>query len=43
MQGKASRAREHHDYPGTDIMAACGLPVVAVTDGVVLDVATVDR
>jgi murein DD-endopeptidase MepM/ murein hydrolase activator NlpD len=43
VQGRASYAREHHDYPATDIMAACGLPVVAVTDGVVLDAVTVDR
>ncbi|MFU8853784.1 M23 family metallopeptidase [Micromonospora sp. SL1-18] len=33
----------HHDYPGTDIFADCGKPVVAVTDGVILEVSRVDR
>jgi peptidoglycan LD-endopeptidase LytH len=36
--GKVSYAHTHHDYPATDIIAACGSPVVAVTDGVVLEV-----
>ena len=42
VQGNASYARDHHDYPAADIMAACGSPVLAVTDGVVLDAVTVD-
>ncbi|WBB73992.1 M23 family metallopeptidase [Micromonospora sp. WMMD1128] len=33
----------HGGYPGTDIFADCGEPVVAVTDGVVLEVSRVDR
>lgn len=33
----------HHDYPATDIIAACGLTVRAVTDAVVLEVNRVDR
>lgn len=40
--GNASYARSHHDYPATDIIAACGNDIVAVTDGVVLDAVTVD-
>lgn len=43
VRGNASYARVHHDYAATDIMAACGAPVVAVTGGTVLDVTTVDR
>ncbi|MFD6611045.1 M23 family metallopeptidase [Micromonospora chalcea] len=33
----------HGGYPGTDMFADCGEPVVAVTDGVVLEVSRVDR
>ncbi|QDY11055.1 M23 family peptidase [Micromonospora sp. HM134] len=33
----------HSGYPGTDIFADCGEPVVAVTDGAVLEVSRVDR
>ena len=33
----------HSAYPGTDIFANCGSPVVAVTDGVILEVSLVDR
>ncbi|WP_089157544.1 M23 family metallopeptidase [Micromonospora sp. NBS 11-29] len=33
----------HGGYPGTDLFANCGEPVVAVTDGVVLEVSRVDR
>lgn len=40
--GAASYARTHHDYPASDIIAACGLPVVAVTSGVILEVARLD-
>jgi murein DD-endopeptidase MepM/ murein hydrolase activator NlpD len=43
VSGNVSYAREHHDYPATDIIAACGSPVRAVTDGVVLEVSRVDR
>jgi murein DD-endopeptidase MepM/ murein hydrolase activator NlpD len=43
VRGNASYARTHHDYPASDIMAACGSTVVATTSGVVLDVSTVDR
>ncbi|MGC4804231.1 M23 family metallopeptidase [Micromonospora sp. DT233] len=35
--------RTHSGYPGTDIFADCGEPVVAVTDGTVLEVSRVDR
>jgi peptidoglycan LD-endopeptidase LytH len=40
--GSSSYAHTHHDYPATDIMAPCGAPVVAVTDGVVLEVTRTD-
>jgi murein DD-endopeptidase MepM/ murein hydrolase activator NlpD len=33
----------HSGYPGTDIFADCGEPVVAVTDGRILEVSRVDR
>ncbi|HEX7744737.1 MAG TPA: M23 family metallopeptidase, partial [Micromonosporaceae bacterium] len=33
----------HAAYPGTDIFADCGVPVVAVTDGRILEVSRVDR
>ncbi|WP_173157526.1 M23 family metallopeptidase [Phytohabitans suffuscus] len=33
----------HSGYPATDIFADCGEPVVAVTDGKVLEVSRVDR
>ncbi|HEX8629856.1 MAG TPA: peptidoglycan DD-metalloendopeptidase family protein, partial [Catenuloplanes sp.] len=33
----------HSGYPATDIFANCGQPVVAVTDGTVLEVSRVDR
>jgi peptidoglycan LD-endopeptidase LytH len=42
VDGKVSYARTHHDYPATDIIAACGLPVRAVVDGTVLEVTRVD-
>lgn len=40
--GKASYAHTHHDYPASDIMAACGTPVVSPVNGVVLEVSLVD-
>lgn len=42
VPAKASYARTHHDYPASDILAACGSPVLAVTDGVVLEVSRKD-
>jgi peptidoglycan LD-endopeptidase LytH len=33
----------HAGYPATDIFAACGKPVLATTNGVVLEISTVDR
>lgn len=33
----------HGVYPGTDLFADCGVPVVAVTDGRILEVSRVDR
>jgi murein DD-endopeptidase MepM/ murein hydrolase activator NlpD len=42
VDGKSGYGREHHDYPATDIIAACGNVVRAVTDGVVAEVSRVD-
>jgi murein DD-endopeptidase MepM/ murein hydrolase activator NlpD len=41
--GKASYAHTHHDYPASDIIAACGLTAVSPVDGTVLEVTRVDR
>jgi murein DD-endopeptidase MepM/ murein hydrolase activator NlpD len=41
--GKTSYAHTHHDYPASDMIAACGLPVLAATSGVVLEVTRVDK
>ncbi len=43
VAGPATYARDHHDYPASDIMAACGTPVRAVADGVILEVSRTDR
>jgi murein DD-endopeptidase MepM/ murein hydrolase activator NlpD len=40
--GTSSYAHTHHDYPATDIMAACGTSVVSPVNGVVLEVTRVD-
>jgi murein DD-endopeptidase MepM/ murein hydrolase activator NlpD len=42
VDGNPSYGRGHHDYPATDIIAACGNVVRAVTDGVVAEVSRVD-
>jgi murein DD-endopeptidase MepM/ murein hydrolase activator NlpD len=42
VAAKATYARTHHDYPATDIIANCGSPVLAVTDGVMLEVSRED-
>lgn len=41
--GKVGYHPTHSAYPGTDIFADCGEPVVAVTDGEILEVSRVDR
>nr|MDT0659990.1 M23 family metallopeptidase [Micromonospora sp. DSM 115978] len=41
--GNVSYHPTHSAYPGTDIFADCGTPVVAVADGQVLEVSRVDR
>jgi murein DD-endopeptidase MepM/ murein hydrolase activator NlpD len=40
---KASFGKTHSGYPASDIFADCGAPVLAATDGVVLEVDRVDR
>lgn len=40
--GRSGYARTHSGYPASDIIAACGLPVVSPVDGVVLEVNRVD-
>lgn len=40
--GHSGYAHRHHGYPATDIIAACGLPVVSPVDGVVLELSRVD-
>ena len=42
VAGAASYARTHHDYPATDIMAACGTRVVSPVTGTVLEVSLDD-
>ena len=39
----ASYGRDHHTYPATDMFAACGTQVVAVTDGRVGEVGAIDE
>jgi murein DD-endopeptidase MepM/ murein hydrolase activator NlpD len=41
--GTVTYGHAHHDYPATDIMAACGTPVVAAATGSVLEVSRADR
>ncbi|MGN9893314.1 M23 family metallopeptidase [Micromonospora sp. L31] len=41
--GRVAYHPTHSAYPGTDIFADCGEPVVAVTDGTILEVSRVDR
>ncbi len=43
VAGQVSYGRAHHDYPATDIWAACGRRVRSPVDGVVLEVNRVDR
>ncbi|MBW3603018.1 MAG: M23 family metallopeptidase [Actinobacteria bacterium] len=40
--GEADYGRDHHDYPATDIFAACGTPVVAPASGVIDELLTDD-
>jgi murein DD-endopeptidase MepM/ murein hydrolase activator NlpD len=40
--GHSGYAHKHSEYPASDIIAACGLPVVAAVDGVVLEVSRDD-
>jgi murein DD-endopeptidase MepM/ murein hydrolase activator NlpD len=42
VAGKADYGHSHHDYPATDIFAACGTPVVSPVDGVILELSRVD-
>jgi murein DD-endopeptidase MepM/ murein hydrolase activator NlpD len=43
VAGRADYGHTHHDYPATDIFAACGSPVRAAVDGVILEVSRTDR
>jgi murein DD-endopeptidase MepM/ murein hydrolase activator NlpD len=42
VKGTASYNRTHHDYPASDIIAACGLTAVSPVDGTVLEVNRTD-
>lgn len=39
---QGSYSHDHHDYPASDIMAACGLTAVSPVNGTVLEVTRVD-
>jgi hypothetical protein len=41
--GNVSWHRTHGKYPATDVFASCGKPVVAVTDGTILEVSRTDH
>jgi len=43
VPGPTSYAAAHHDYPATDIFAACGRRALSPVDGVVLEVGRRDR
>lgn len=43
IAGHASYGRTHHDYPATDIFAACGTTIVAPVAGTITQVRTVDH
>lgn len=43
VRGSTSYAPAHHDYPATDIFAACGGRAVSPVDGVVLELSRRDR
>jgi murein DD-endopeptidase MepM/ murein hydrolase activator NlpD len=43
VRGATDYARAHHDYPATDVFAACGRKAVAPVDGVVLELSRKDR
>ena len=43
VAGQVSYGRAHHDYPATDIWAACGSRVLSPVDGTVLEVERRDR
>jgi peptidoglycan LD-endopeptidase LytH len=43
VKGNSSYGRTHGGYPASDIFASCGTPVVAVTDGEILEVSRVDN
>lgn len=42
VAANATYARTHHDYPAADVIAPCNSKVVAVTDGVILEVSRQD-
>ena len=43
VPGPTSYAAAHHDYPATDVFAACGRRTVSPVDGVVLELSRRDR
>jgi murein DD-endopeptidase MepM/ murein hydrolase activator NlpD len=43
VAGSADYAADHHDYPATDLFAACGTPVLAIAAGEVVETSTTDR
>lgn len=43
VAGGTDYATDHHDYPATDVFAACGTPVLAVAAGQVVETSTADR
>jgi murein DD-endopeptidase MepM/ murein hydrolase activator NlpD len=43
VRGETDYGRAHHDYPATDVFAACGRRVGSPVDGVVLEVSRRDR
>ncbi len=42
VAGAADYARDHHDYPATDVFVPCGTPVLAVAASEVAETTTAD-